>query len=113
LDKNIFCSGNSAGYGIPNCYLLNSVCLASDRDVKVIRIILKTSMGRLADLDNNYKKKAKDFSDEEKVKYCYDLIDRFQNVINKNRGILPKRLKDEFADLINAAQEEIKEINNR
>lgn len=70
-------------------------------------------MSSLSDLDPNYKQKSLKFSDEEKKEYCFELIDRFQKIVSKNRNFLSERLKKEFADLIRAAQEEIKRLEEK
>lgn len=68
-------------------------------------------MKTLSELDVSYKAKTEKFSNEEREKYCYELIDRFQNIVAKNKNFLSDKLKKEFEDLINAAQTEIKKIN--
>ena len=70
-------------------------------------------MKTLAEIDKNYKEKSKKFTDEQKIEYCTDLIDRFQSIIEKNRVYLSDRVKKEFADLIEAAQREMKKVNGK
>lgn len=67
-------------------------------------------MRSLSELDQNYKQKSQHFSLDEKMDYCNDLIDRFQNIVSKNRAFLSERVKQEFADIISSAQEEIKNL---
>jgi dihydroneopterin aldolase len=67
-------------------------------------------MRTLQDLDVNYKRMSENISNEEKLNYCNDIIDRFQNIIEKNRAYLSERVKNEFSELIGAAQGEIVKI---
>lgn len=67
-------------------------------------------MKSLSELDQNYKQKSQYFSVDEKINYCNDLIDRFQNIVSKNKAFLSERVKQEFVDIISSAQEEIKNL---
>ena len=67
-------------------------------------------MKSLPELDSNYKEKMNKLSNEERLAYCIELIERFQNIMDKNRSFLSEKIKKEFSDLIYSAQAEIKMI---
>jgi hypothetical protein len=61
----------------------------------------------LVDLDYNYRGKIHIFSDEEKLKYCNDLISRHRKIIINNKKFLTEKMEEDFTEIITAAQSEI------
>ncbi len=64
----------------------------------------------LIEQDELYRSTISELSNEERIEYCYDLIDKNQKILT-NQGLeLPKLKRLMITELIEAAQKEIKAL---
>ncbi len=61
----------------------------------------------LAEWDEIYRDTMKDFSKEDRIEYCYTLIDQNQKILTQQGLELPKLKRLMLSELMEAAQKEI------
>lgn len=69
-------------------------------------------MATLADLDDLYKTTISKLPTVDRLSYCNQTLDKAQHILQNKGAILDTFQKDQFRNIIKAAQDEIKQIEN-
>ena len=67
-------------------------------------------MPKLSELDDLYKTTVSKLPKADRLSYCNQRLDKAQYILEKNLGLLNSAQKNQLKEMIEAAQNEIKEV---